>query len=197
MELDIGIGNDNFPPDWIGIVVERSWVGSCGTETRITPVPLPIPPAGQNARHLLHDPVPARNRYFTYKALAIDAQGMLHWPPGNGDIQPYNHGTCGDAIAARGYLVDSPHWGIGMEPCECWEVCDLSWLISFSGVEPSEYEPYVNQPIVVDLYGNAYVSYMPNSPCVEVTRVMPTAGEECSPMPAARKSWTALKVLYR
>jgi hypothetical protein len=206
MHVAFGVFNDGSYEDAVGIVVVRSWVGACGLETIVSPAPFPIPAFWTEAGTSFDDAVPATGKYFQYRAYALLEGGGLRPAPGQGDPLPYAYAACGEAVAARGYLLEdsgSPPGGyVRFEPCldDCWFL-EFGWYpvyLDLSALDPAIYAPYVGQPVAVDVYGRIYVDGMPGaSGLYDITRVEPSPDGACGPIPARTTSWGSLKNRYR
>jgi hypothetical protein len=197
VEIQANYINDGSQPDWVGLVVTRDRVGLCDEPVVILPEMWPLPELFVPTDYGFSEIPPAMDQYFRYILQAVDSAGELHLVEPQGDLLCHDFAACGPAVAARGFLWDTGDWS-GIEPCPatCWfEVC--VGPLDIDGLDPEVWETYVNTGIPVNLYGEAFVSGMPVSPCLIVSDVQPTEGGECGPAPTAPTSWSSLKHRYR
>ena len=82
--ISVTIFNYEYPPEWVGLVIQRSWVGACGTETIITDPPLALPPHMEQIYHVVTEPV-LEDVYLEvsdgYSPLGFGANGLLVYAP--------------------------------------------------------------------------------------------------------------------
>jgi hypothetical protein len=206
VHVQLHVFTDYGEEDLLGVVVQRSWVGACGLELMVTAEPFPFPPLLTGTIYSFDDHVPQAGRYFMYRAYVMTASGELRPATGLGDPLPYDYAACGEAVATRGYLLGiaaaSPSVYVEFAPCQddCWFM-EFGWYPAYldvSGLDPAMYEPYLGQPIAVDIYGDIYVDGMPGASGIyDITRIEPSPDGVCGPVPARRTSWGALKHSYR
>ena len=206
VHVAFGVFNDGSYEDAVGIVVVRSWVGACGLETIVSPAPFPIPAPWTEAGTSFDDAVPETGKYFRYMAFVLLQDGGLRPAPGQGDPLPYAYAACGEAVAARGYLLadtgSAPAGCVPFEPCldDCWFL-EFGWYpvyLDLSALDPATYAPYVGQPVAVDVYGRIYVDGMPGaSGLYDITRVEPSPDGACGPIPAHTTSCLVVGSLTR
>ena len=171
----------------------------CDEEVVISEEPWPLPPPDVYVEYQMSEVPPAPNTYFGYTVKAIDAEGILHSIT-SPNFHTHDFAACGDAVATRGYLTGYGPYDLWIEACPetCWgEICDFYQNIDVSEIDPEDYEMYINTGIPVDLYGEAFVDYMPGAPCLRLSDIEPTAGGECGPLPPRPISWSGLKSIYR
>lgn len=204
-EIDVWVTvfNDEMPAEMTGIVVERSIVGACDTETIITPEPLPIPEiVYTQATYNLTDTYETEGVFQVYKVWATNEAGDLLPVGGMGTPGTYDFAACGEALATRGHLtvVSLEHHEMLITECPdfCWLGCWGQGNLSFT---PEMFEallPYATGQIPVDIYGVLDYYGMPGPNCVEeITRFEPTQGGLCGPVPNDKRSWGGVKAIYR
>jgi hypothetical protein len=186
--------NDDYPPAWVGMVVERSWVGTCEPGVIVTAAPLDLPAPMEEIHHVFEDAVPEGDHAYWYRAFMVDADGELTPAPAGFEILPYDAASCGAAVLSRGFLLSG---GPNFEAC-----ADLCWVDCYAGINlndlpPEVWQPYVDSGIPVDIYGTAQLDGMPVVSCIFVSDVQPAPGGECGPVPARRLPWSAVKARYR
>ncbi len=206
VHVQLYVFTDYGEEDLVGVVVQRGWIGICGLERLVTAEPFPFPPLLTGAGYAFDDHVPQAGRYFAYRAYVVNAAGELHGAAGLGDPLPYDYAACGEAVATRGHLVgiDGSPPAVYVEFLQCQEDCwftDFGWhpvYLDVSELDPATYEPYVGQPVAVDVYGDIYVDGMPGASGIyDITRIEPAPDGVCGPVPARTTSWGALKHSYR
>jgi hypothetical protein len=193
--IGVHIFNYEYPPEWVGLVIQRSWNGACGTEEIITDPPLALPPNMEDIYHTVTEPMLEDDHYFAYEAFMVDEDGNLTPAPAGFEVLPYDLAGCGEAVATRGYLL-SIYGEFAVCPDLCWLDCYPGGIALWE-LPPEIYEPYVDSGIPVDVYGEVILDGMPPVPCVLVSDIVPTPGGECGPVPAQRTTWSAIKSWYR
>jgi len=194
ISISVTIFNYEYPAEWVGLVIQRSWVGACGTETIITDPPLALPPHMEQLYHLVTEPMLEDDHYFKYRAFMVDDVGNLTPAPGGFEVLPYDLAGCGEPVATRGFLrSDGPNFEVC--PDMCWLDCPGG--IYFGALPPEIYEPYIDSGIPIDVYGEVILDGMIPVPCVVVSDILPTPSGECGPVPVERTTWSTIKSWYR
>lgn len=197
-DFEVEIFNQFIEGDVTGweVVFEETWTGTCEPPRWVHAVPLPGFLDG--ATYSFSVPVRAQNEYFFYK-------GWLRSPTGAIQDIFFNHPapvgvvSCGEAVAARGFLVDAGYLGFyNVTPCP--EDCD-TWLCSqyvdLSMLPEEDWLPFVGSDVPVDVYGDyGLVNPMLGSPCLYVTGIQATPGG-CGIVAVEETTWDALKARFR
>jgi hypothetical protein len=178
------------------LLFEQSAVGTCDAPEVFMTVPLHSPLT--YAQYSFTRPVPEMNRYYRFRVL-------MKWPDGTvldvgfPGAPSWNVASCGEAVAARGYLANPNEYGdVELFPCpnSCgtWP-CTMA--VNMSQIPEEQWMPLVGTNIPVDIYGR-FVRYpMPGGPCLVGEDWLPTSSEDCGPVAVEGESWGSLKARYR
>lgn len=189
-------------PTGYEIVVEELWVGACAEPTVVDAPPMPLSPYLQDPHVQYSFTVPAqlRDQVFLYRPAIRRPDGTIQQIPQSYGVPAYDFAVYGRSIAARGFLQGDP-WGTGdfwIDPCvdDCgtW-IC--YFLFDMSAVEPADYMPYWNEPVVVEIEGTSTADGMLQFYCLEVTAVAPAPAGVCGVVSGKPESWGGLKATYR
>jgi len=180
--------------DW-EVLFEQSKVGTCEDAVEVMAVPLPDPLGW--GYHTFTLPVPEPNQYFLYLARMRAPDGTIH-PIVTMRPPSFAYASCGEAVAARGYLEDADNQGyVNVLPCP--GVCE-TWVCSYGvdlGQVPAEqWQPFVGTGIPVEVFGEFVMFPMAGSPCLMGTGARPIAEEACGPVATDKRTWGSLKAGY-
>ena len=178
------------------VVFEQSKVGPCELPVTVMAVPLPDP--YDWGFHTFSLPVPEPNQYFLYLARMKAPDGTLH-PIITQRPPSLAYASCGEAVAARGYLEDADYQGfVNVLPCP--GVCE-TWIcvghIDLQQVPAEQWEPFVGTGVPVEVFGDFVMYPMAGSPCMIGTGVRPFTEEACGPVANDKRTWGSLKAGYR
>jgi hypothetical protein len=186
------------------VVVTASMLGSCASETIVTPAPLPIAAVDtpQEFSFTIRPGEPQRT-YF-YQAKLQDGNGNLTVAPGSAQYPNASYESCGDGLVTRGTLGFWPCPDPGLEclsvcPEQCWADCGDSVQLP---ADRSSWEGYLNTGQVLNFYGYLLgpwtPSTMPGTPCMVVTRIEEVSVPvECMEVPTESTNWGSVKASYR
>ena len=178
------------------LLFEQSAVGTCDAPEVFMTVPLHAPLTW--TQYSFTRPVPEINRYFRFRVL-------MKWPDGTvldvgfPGAPSWNVASCGEAVAARGYLTNANEFG-AVEVLPCPGSCDTwpcTWSVNLSQIPEEQWLPLVGTDIPVDIYGHFLLYPMPGDSCLMGEYWLPTASEDCGPVAVEGESWGGLKARYR
>jgi len=192
-----------YPTEFIGLVVERTALGSCDPGVIVNAEPIPMSTDMFVSVHqTLSEPAPSRGRYYIYRVWAVDADGDMHVPPHMGMPGLVAPVACGEAVVTRGRLIvlDYAYKTMGIIECEdrCWGVCS-SGNLPVTETQFDDLLPLAVSGETVDVYGVLRFDEMPSPNCmVSISRVEIVPGDDpCGALPQQRHSWGEVKALFR
>lgn len=203
MDLNVVVFNDEFPAEWTGLVVQRSLLGLCDSETIITAEPLPIPEEHfTEVFYPLSDAEVEAGLFYVYTVFAINEAGDLLPVWGMGSPPLTALAACGQAVATRGQVVVQSYEYLEMRINECtdscWLGCGGMGILSLTEEQFNALLPYAASQVPVDIYGTFAYSGMPTYYCLEeITGWQPSPAGQCGPVPVQPSTWGSLKARYR
>ena len=178
------------------LLFEQLAVGTCEPPEIFMSVPLHAPLS--YAQYPISRPVPEPNQFYRFRVLMRYPDGAVQ-DVGFPGAPSWNVVSCGEAVAARGFLASVDQYGVvELQPCP--NSCD-TWPcvggIDLSMVPEEQWLPFVGTDVAFDIYG-PYVLYpMAGSPCMYGESLLQTAGGVCGPVSVEMGSWGSLKARFR
>ncbi len=199
--LTVDVFNQYVEGDVTGyaIVLEETWVGACEPAALVATSPMPLPAFTAEAQYVVTVPAPALAQKFLFTPRLQQPDGSIAAIPLQyGDALALGVAECFDGPAVRGYLRTGSFPGYAVEACSA--DCG-SWLcyehIDLSGVDPVQWQPYLDTAFAVDVYGDFHLAPMPGDFCLFATSVVARPFNDCGVVPDENESWSGLKALYR
>jgi hypothetical protein len=197
-EGTVGVFNQYVEGDVTGyeLLFEQLAIGTCETPEVFLTVPLHA--SLSYAQYSISRPVLEANQYYRFRVLLRNPDGMVQ-DVGFPGAPSWNVVSCGEAVAARGFLVSVDEYGVAdLEPCP--GSCD-TWScvggIDLSMIPEGQWLPLVGTEIAIDIYGSYVLYPMAGSPCMYGESLIPTTSEVCGPVSVESESWSGVKARYR
>jgi len=198
-EISVGILNQYVQEgevDGYELLFEQSTVGSCDDPEVFMAVPLHSPLT--YAEYSFTRPANELNQYYLFNVRMKLPDGSVQ-SIGFPGAPSWNVGSCGDALAARGYLVSDLGNG-DVEFQSCTSSCS-AWpcatKINLGEIPEELWRPFIGAGIPVDIWGRYILIPMPGGSCLYGGNVLPTTNEACGTVATEGSSWGSAKARYR
>jgi len=180
------------------LLFEQTPIGSCESPEIFLTVPLHAPLT--YAEYSFSRPVSKANLYYRFNVLVKRPDGSVvdfgfHGAPS------WDMKSCGDAVAARGKLVNANNYAddtvrviLCSASCNDWP---CTYSINMSQIPEEQWRPFVDTDISIDIYGRFLLYPMPGGSCLLAESWLPTATEDCEPVALENQTWGSLKAKYR
>ena len=179
------------------LLFEQFATGTCESPEIFMTAPLHA--SLTEAQFSIHRPVPETNQYYRFRVLLRSPDGAVI-DVGFPGSPSWNVASCGEAVAARGFLVNVDDYGVA-ELQLCPDSCDTwpcgGWGIDLSMIPEEQWMPLIGTEISVEIYGFFVLYPMAGSPCMFGESLLPTTGGDCGSVAVDRELWGSVKARYR